>query len=201
MFTTSYGASTSMSSSDSQLLQALLLDLDDGFKDLVEEYDGQLRSYAAGLTRRKEDVDDAMQESWLKAYQALNRYSQERIQELQLKPWLFRIVHNEVMDLLPQKKNVSRIVSIDIMREVGEEIEDKQELRPEYVFELGDRMREVGIALEKLPDVSQNLLKMHLVEHLDHKEIAYRLQRPVKSVQTSLYRALGQLRNKLANVS
>jgi len=43
-----------MNLSDTELLQALLLDLDGNFKRLMENYENTLRNYAISLTRNKE---------------------------------------------------------------------------------------------------------------------------------------------------
>ena len=59
-----------------------------------------LHAYARSLVRSDHDADDATQNALLKAYAAIAR----KHPDAPLRPWLFRITHNEAVTLLRSRK-------------------------------------------------------------------------------------------------
>ena len=65
-------------------------------RELVERHHTELFRYARSLLRDGSAAEDAVQETFEKAFAALGRYPRERIETLSLRPWLYRITLNVV---------------------------------------------------------------------------------------------------------
>jgi RNA polymerase sigma-70 factor, ECF subfamily len=65
-------------------------------RELVERHHAELYRYARGLLRDVPAAEDAVQAAFENAFVALGKYSEERIEALSLRPWLYRITLNVV---------------------------------------------------------------------------------------------------------
>jgi RNA polymerase sigma-70 factor, ECF subfamily len=65
-------------------------------RELVERYHAELYRYARALLRDAPAAEDAVQEAFERAFTALGKYPQERVEALSLRPWLYRITLNVI---------------------------------------------------------------------------------------------------------
>ncbi len=65
-------------------------------RELVKRHHAELCRYAQTLLRDAPAAEDAVQEAFERAFAALGKYPEERIQTLSLRPWLYRITLNVV---------------------------------------------------------------------------------------------------------
>jgi RNA polymerase sigma factor (sigma-70 family) len=79
---------------DDALVAAMRDDLDEGFTRLVERYAPLVISVAARVSGRRTDAEDLAAETFLRAYRALRGYSDRRLLELRVRPWLVTIALN-----------------------------------------------------------------------------------------------------------
>jgi RNA polymerase sigma-70 factor, ECF subfamily len=68
-------------------------------RELVERHHTELYRYARSLLRDGPTAEDAVQEAFERAFVALGKYPQERIESLSLRPWLYRIALNVVRNV------------------------------------------------------------------------------------------------------
>lgn len=80
----------------------------DAFQSLIGRHDDGLRGFAYRLLGDRDGMDDALQESYLKAFRALPRLDGG----LAFKSWLYRIVYNTCLDELRRRRKVE-IVPIE----------------------------------------------------------------------------------------
>ena len=73
-------------------------------RELVERHHAELYRYARALMRDGPAAEDAVQEAFEKAFAALGKYPQERIETLSLRPWLYRITLNVVRNAWRQRR-------------------------------------------------------------------------------------------------
>lgn len=64
--------------------------------ELVERHHAELYRYARALLRDAPAAEDAVQDAFERAFAALGKYPEERIEALALRPWLYRITLNVV---------------------------------------------------------------------------------------------------------
>ncbi len=81
-------------SSDGEIQKTLITDRDLGFTMLVRRYQPGIYSGALRLTRRHEDAEEVAQDTFLRAYRALDSYNDDRVRDLRLPGWLWTIALN-----------------------------------------------------------------------------------------------------------
>src|SRR6266545_6824766 len=67
------------------------------FEALYGRFKDQLYRYCMSLLRQPQDAEEALQAAMVNAYGALATRGER---ELNVKPWLYRITHNECMNVL-----------------------------------------------------------------------------------------------------
>jgi RNA polymerase sigma factor (sigma-70 family) len=149
------------------------------FEEIVRRYGRPLGRYAASIVGgRSEDV---LQDAFAKALPALQRDEAE----IDLKPWLFRIVRNtalnELRDSPPSAELLAEMVAGG--RNPAEELECREEL--------ADLMRR----LRALPEPQRAAIVMRELEGLGHEEIAAALGLTGGGARQAIYRARQALRD------
>src|ERR1700749_2439824 len=94
-----------------------------GFARVYERHHQALYRYCRSILRHEQDAQDALQTAMMRAFVAL----QDERRDLELRPWLFRIAHNEAMNILRRRRDSG---TIEEMLEEGVALEDRV-LEPE----------------------------------------------------------------------
>ena len=79
---------------DAAIIAAIRVDLDRGFTDLVRAHQPGIYAGAHRLTGSRAAAEEIAQETFLRAYKALDGYHDDRIEDLSLSPWLWTIALN-----------------------------------------------------------------------------------------------------------
>ena len=175
--------------------QAMEGDLD-AFNQLVLRYQGIAYNHAYALLGDTNQAEDAVQESFIKAFQAMNGF-----RGVSFRGWLLKIVTNSAYDwlrrsqrhpmqpLFPEDENGEEIESpawiVDPAASVQEEVEEKEFSKKIYE------------ALDELPDVYRSVLTLIDIHELDYAEAAEALKVPIGTVKSRLARARLQMQKKL----
>jgi RNA polymerase sigma factor (sigma-70 family) len=149
------------------------------FEEIVRRYGHPLGRYAASIVGgRSEDV---LQDSFAKALPALRRNNAE----IDLRPWLFRIVRNtalnDLRDSPPSPEALAEAIAGG--RNPAEELECREEL--------ADLMKR----LQALPEPQRAAIVMRELEGLGHEEIAAALGLTDGGARQAIYRARQALRD------
>jgi RNA polymerase sigma factor (sigma-70 family) len=148
------------------------------FDEIVRRYGAPLRRYATAIVgSRSEDVT---QDAFSKALLALRRDGAE----IELRPWLFRIVRNTALNDLRDRPPSSEMLAEVLAggRGPAEELESREELA-----ELIGR-------LQSLPEPQRAAIVMRELEGLSHEEIATALGLSGGAARQVIYRARQTLR-------
>jgi RNA polymerase sigma-70 factor, ECF subfamily len=154
----------------------------EAFRHLVEQYQAQAIGHAVAILGDREDALDAVQEAFLDAFQALDRFDLAR----RFYPWFYIILRNRCYKQLAgrQKKDL-------IPLEETELLAPSASLAPEELISL-ER------ALLELPVEERELITLKHLDGLSYQELAERLEVPQGTVMSRLYHARRRLRDKLA---
>jgi len=161
----------------------------DAYDDLVSRYLRRVVSIAWGIVRNAHDAEDLAQEAFVKAYQSLERFRSDE----PFGPWIFRIVTNLSLDVV---KHRTRFRHEEIREEQPAARRDDASL-PARSNEIA---RRVDAALETLPEMQRIVARLHLVEELEHGEIASMTGLSEGTVRSHLSLARKKLREKLADL-
>jgi RNA polymerase sigma-70 factor, ECF subfamily len=161
----------------------------DAFTVILERYEQKILRYGRRFLFDTREVEDVVQEVFLKSYQNIRSFDAKR----KLSSWLYRIAHNEFVNVL-RKKGRAPISFFDpetiFPHPVSSEI-------PEKDFAAAETKAMLDKVLDKLPTKYQEPLVLHYIEEIDYKEIAEVLHLPVSTVGVRIMRAKKLLREYL----
>ncbi|MFN2478182.1 MAG: RNA polymerase sigma factor [Pseudonocardiaceae bacterium] len=172
-----------------ELCLALVADLDSGFAEVVRAYERVVYSVALRLSSHPADAEDLASEAFLRAYQALRGYHNERIASLRLQPWLLTIV-----------RNLARNAVRDARRRPDPpppfEPMDQHACGPsvEQEVERDEVARALGAVLARLPEAQRVAVVLRHVVGLPTSEVAEVLSCPDGTAKSHISRGLHRLR-------
>jgi RNA polymerase sigma-70 factor (ECF subfamily) len=152
------------------------------FSVLVRRHQRRAYAVARAIVINHEDAEDAVQEAFLHAYRAIDRFLPDQA----FGAWLHRIVANAALDVTRRRK-----------------VRDADEL-PETVAspfrdpaEKGELRARLTEALNTLPARQRAVIVLHDVEGYKHAEIGQMLDIPEGTARSDLHYARSQLRQVL----
>lgn len=186
-----------MDPGNEKLAALLAVDLDRHYEELVSLYWQQLSTFVLRRTRHFQDTEDIIQETFMRAYLALERYSSEQIATLKIRPWLYKIAWSVYCNHTGRGK-LPLIVPLETPIE-GPYLEPEEDAhtQPEALYEQAEQRRELEALLEKLPAHYRDLVGLYYFEELSQKEIAEVLNLPLGTVKVYIHRGIRLLRKLL----
>jgi len=134
-----------------------------------------------------QDAQDAAQDSFLKAYRGLSRFSPES----SLYTWLYRIAVNTCLDYRRKSRRM-RLKSEPLTEGLP-----SYEQSPHQLFESRQATESIQAALQKLPEKLRAAILLREMEGLTYAEMAEVLQTSVGTIRSRISRARAQLRHLL----
>ena len=142
------------------------------FAAIYRRYGQELHRYCTAILGNAEDAADALQNTMVSAVRALPG---ER-REIALKPWLYRVAHNEAISLLRQRRP-------------GVELDPDRLTVPAADADAAtiERLRQLVDDLGQLPDRQRGALVMRELSGLSFKEIAASLNCSAQAARQLVY--------------
>lgn len=157
------------------------------FTELVQQYTKLIFTVCYRLTGDYQEAENLTQETFLTAYSAIGR-----LQGDHYKPWLIRIAVNKSKDYL---KSAAHRLTEPVDREVLDVLPDAS--TPQRALEEKETREVLLAACERLREPYRQVARMRYLEDIPYEDIAKRLDRPLKTVQTQGLRAREKLRKLL----
>ncbi|MEO0558832.1 MAG: sigma-70 family RNA polymerase sigma factor [Bacteroidota bacterium] len=189
-------APPSASSEEDRALVVSALDGDQrSYEALVNKYQIALVRHVGKMVRDSQEVDDLVQEAFVKAFGSLQSYSPAYA----FSTWLYRIATNHTIDYIRKKKLST--VSIDKPLQTGDG-ELKMDLpdttyRPDKAIVTDQRNAILRDAIEQLPEKYHRVIVMRHQEEKTYDEIAEALDLPLGTVKAHIFRARALLNKYL----
>lgn len=181
---------------DNRLISRTLAGDDEAFEDLVRTYYDRIRAMVYHHLHREDDLDDALQEIFIKAYQALPRFKKRS----NFYTWIYRIASNYCIDRL--RKRRPELVSLN-----GSEARDALETQihsntdtPEEKYTRTERVLIVRKAIGMLDPIFQNIIVLREIEGLTYDELVESLEIEMGTVKSRLARARKELKQVLQDM-
>lgn len=176
-------------------LVALTLRERNAFSLLVERYEDRLSRYVRRLgVKTNEDIEDILQEIFIKVYKNLNGFDTS----LTFSSWIYRIAHNEAISFYRKRSVRPEGHLIPTGDEVLLWQPATDTILPDALF---DQDVEAGIlnqALDKLASKYKNPLILRYFEYKEYDEISDILKIPTSSVGTLIHRGKKILHTELS---
>ena len=151
-------------------------------EQLVQLLYPELLRYCLRHVPRREEAEDAVQETFLKAIRYYDRY----VHRGSCRAFLYRIAANTCIDL--QRRAAAAAASIEALDELPEECASLERAQEDWSF----RQR-----IRSLKPEQQELVLLRFGQELSLREIAAATGLPLRTVQSRLHAALKQLKNQL----
>jgi len=148
------------------------------------------------MIRDQSEIEDVVQESFIKAYRALPNFRGDSA----FYTWLYRIGINTAKNYLVSMGR-RPTVSNDIEIEDAENFEDGNELRttetPESSMMTKQIAQTVNDTVESLPEELRTAITLREIEGLSYEEIATIMSCPIGTVRSRIFRARETIALKL----
>jgi RNA polymerase sigma-70 factor (ECF subfamily) len=166
------------------------------FTDLVRRYEGKIFRLAQHITQNREDAEDVLQETFLKAYEHLDQFQGNS----KFYTWIVRIAVNQALMKL-RKRRSDKAVSIDESIDTGEDTVAREiaawDPNPEERYSREELQAILTAAIDSLAPPYRAVFVLRDMEELSTEETADALALSIPAVKSRLLRARLQLRDKL----
>lgn len=155
---------------------------------LVEKYQRKLGRLLSRFIRDPSEVEDVMQEAFIKAYRALPAFRGDS----QFYTWLYRIGINTAKNYLAALGRRAP-TSTEVEAEEAEGYENGERLRdlntPENLMLSKEIANTVNSTIEALPEELRTAIQLREMEGLSYEEIAEIMGCPIGTVRSRIFRA------------
>lgn len=166
------------------------------FVELSRRHADQVYQSTYRVTRNRQDAEDALQDSFLRAFTHIKDF-QERSS---FSTWLTRIAINSALMILRKKRNGSEI-SIDFPEGASGSFETWEPRSlwedPESGYVRRERQKLLAQAIHRLPPVLRDVVELRQVRECSNQEIAKSLGISLSAVKSRMSRAKDALRTSL----
>jgi len=160
------------------------------YEPLVRAYEPSALRLATGMLGNLDDARDALQDAFVKAYEALHRFDLRR----PFGPWFFQILRNHCRDMLRSRQARFKVETLD----------EDVEMHPADAAKGPERTREraaardlLWSALERVGVEHREILVLKELQGFRYNEIAAILDIPEGTVASRLFHARRALRAAL----
>jgi|TARA_B110000014_G_C20123488_1_gene596697 RNA polymerase sigma-70 factor (ECF subfamily) len=166
------------------------------FGMLVEKYQRRLNRLLSRMVRDQSEIEDIVQDSFVKAYRAINNFRGDSA----FYTWLYRIGINTAKNHLVKLGKRPKAMN-DVEIEEIENFEDAQDLRnidtPESSMMNNQIATAVNQTIEALPDELKQAISLREMDGLSYEEISELMNCPIGTVRSRIFRAREAIAEKL----
>ncbi|MEM9336727.1 MAG: RNA polymerase sigma factor [Patescibacteria group bacterium] len=158
----------------------------EAFGLLIERYEGKLKGYGRRFSSSGEDIEDVVQEVFIKVYTNLQSFDIDR----RFSPWIYRIAHNTYVNMLRKQQRAGLpFFDADTLfpQPVAPETADDAAIHRELSEQMGE-------SLHELDPKYKDPLVLFFYEELSYQDISEVLKIPVTTVGVRINRAKEKLK-------
>jgi len=172
---------------DKEYVERALQADESAYAALVDKYQNALYHHVRRIVRDRSEIDDLVQESFIKAFSALESYSTQYA----FSTWLYKIATNHAIDYLRRKKLKTHSIDSPIKTREGElevELPDTT-YRPDRHIVQDQRNTLIQQAIDALPPKYYRVIVLRHQHEKSYDEIARELDLPLGTVKAHIFRA------------
>ena len=157
------------------------------FDLLVLKYQQRVAGVVSRYLRNQADIQDVVQEAFIKAYRALPKFRGDSA----FYTWLYRIAINTAKNFLVSKSR--RPPGSDVDAEVAEQLDVGERLQsratPEELLMMKEVESAVWDAINTLPEELRTAITLREIDGMSYEEISQAMDCPVGTVRSRIFRA------------
>lgn len=166
------------------------------FDLLVLKYQRKIQRLLSRMLRDQSDIDDVMQEAFIKAYRALPQFRGDSA----FYTWLYRIAINTARNWMASQSRRPSSPGLN-QTEDGETFDEIDNLTdnntPESVLASHEIASTVNAVIEQLPAELRTAIVLREIDGLSYEEIAETMDCPIGTVRSRIFRAREAIAAKL----
>jgi RNA polymerase sigma-70 factor (ECF subfamily) len=168
------------------------------FEAIMRRHNRLLFRTARGILKSDQAAEDALQDAYLRAWQALGGFRGDA----KLSTWLVRVVVNEALGRLRRKR--AEVVPLEAAMtmsdpEIQAALTANFHETPENQTQRAQLRGILESCIDRLPDAFRTVFILRAVEEMEVPEVAQALGIPQATVRTRFFRARSLLREGLAS--
>ncbi len=176
---------------DNILVKRALIEPDD-FAYLIEKYQSKLFRYIQRtLYVNREDVEDLLQEVFIKTYRNLNSFNSK----YKFSSWIYRITYNTCISYYRSRQKNKELMTVQLDSKDVSKLVAEEDIEAEAIREYDTKA--VAAALASLAENYRNAIVLRYIEELDYQEISEIMQIPTGSVGSLINRGKAILKTYL----
>ncbi|MDR6782510.1 RNA polymerase sigma-70 factor (ECF subfamily) [Pedobacter africanus] len=162
---------------------------DEAFEHLFKTHFKALHAYAIAILRDEDTAEEVVQNMFLKFWEKRELLNIQT----SVKAYLYKCVYHDSLNLLKHEKIKTKYQDFATytMNSHNEPASSK--------VETTELERQIGLALNELPEQCRTIFQMSRFEELKYREIADQLGLSVKTIENQMGKALKMMRLKLAD--
>jgi len=163
------------------------------FDQLFVRYQGKIFGLVTRYVRDRQEVEDVVQEAFIKAYRALPRFRGDS----QFYTWLYRIAINTAKNHLVARARRPPGADIDV--DDAESYEPMRQVEnPENELARDELSKVIHKAIADLPDDLRSAVTLREFDGMSYEQIAEIMDCPVGTVRSRIFRARESIDKKIA---
>lgn len=161
------------------------------FDLLFRKYHNRLLLYALKFIESESDALDIVQNIFVAVWESRKYQQNEQL----VKAYLFIAVKNSCLNHLKHQKVVRRF-ELHVALQLKEMEADYYQSGEKSLIE-GENLRQMDEAIDSLKDIYREVIILSRIEGLKNLEIAEKLNVPVRTVETRIFRALSLIKERM----
>jgi RNA polymerase sigma-70 factor (ECF subfamily) len=158
----------------------------EAFGQLVAQHQRAVFNIAYRMVGNRQEAEDVAQESFVKTYQALDRFDRER----PFAPWLYRITTNTALNWIKRRRPEAELEE--------ETLQVTATPNPEAQTIAAESSERLRAAIATLPPNYRVAIELRHFQGLSYQEMSEALGVPLSDVKSWLFRARRRLREALS---
>ncbi len=176
---------------DEHLINKVIKGENNAYAVLVDRYKHMVYTLALKIVKNREDAEEVAQDTFVKAYSALNEFKGES----KFSTWLYKIAYYRSLDYLKKNKRRVETTTIDISEEYNiASMDDALD-----GMEIKERAEIIKHAIQELPADDAVLITLYYFETLSMNEISKVMGIPANTIKVRLFRGRKRLAKILEN--
>ncbi|MCX6322041.1 MAG: RNA polymerase sigma factor [Bacteroidia bacterium] len=168
---------------DDNISELLKIDLNKGFRIVVEKYSSRLYWHIRRLVILHEDADDVLQNTFINAWRSIGDFRRES----SLYTWLYTIATNEALTLINKRKR-NAAVSLD---DLGSRFANSQE--GSTWFDGDEAQVKLQNAILQLPEKQRIVFNLKYFDEMTYEEMSKVLKTSEGALKASYHHAVKKI--------
>jgi RNA polymerase sigma factor (sigma-70 family) len=173
-----------MQDPDYEIIQRILLDDRNAYLQLIDRYKDKGLSLAKSMLKSKEDAEEVLQDSFIRAFRALKSFEWKS----SFSTWFYRILVNQCKTRLSKKmKNYNSSINDEENEYLLNLPIDEENIDIKY--ESHELKKTIHEEIDKLNPIYSSIITLFYLQELSYPEIAEIAELPIGTVKNRLNRA------------